>query len=131
MPWIPLAIGAGLGAVQAQNKKDDETKDRILQAQTTKYSPWTGMQGKAPDRTNTIGMIAGGATAGAQFGQNMQASQDMHNWMNQGYSPYADTSPGARLTPLQPIYGAGMTPSQVTNNFGTPGTYWGSNPYSR
>ena len=94
MPWIPIAVGAGIGLLQAQNKKEEEAKDRALQATTTQYSPYTGMHAAAPERTDTLGMAAGGAAAGAQFGQNMQAAEDRHEWMKKGYSPYTGFGPG-------------------------------------
>ena len=137
MPWIPLIIAAGTAVMSAQQKAEQEDKDRRERAATTLYSPWTYMSMAAPEHADTWGTIGGGLTAGLQGMQNMQAAQDQHNWMEKGYSPYTGFGPGASgvsgsslANSRLPTYGAGLTPDQAVQGYGAPGTYWNQNPYS-
>lgn len=138
MPWIPLVVGAAIGMAQAQQKQENEGKDRNAEAIKERYSPWTGQHGERVEHTDVLGTVAGGAAAGAQFGQNAQAAQDQHAFMEKGYSPYTGFGPGAKAMngptlsntgSASTIYGAGLSPDQAVNGYGKKGTFWGDNPY--
>lgn len=118
MPWIPLAIGAATALASARQKQQQESRDRMTQAATTRWSPYTGMHANAPDHTNVMGETMGGAAAGAGFGQNLQASQDQHDWMRQGFNPNGfGNGPG---NPNGFQYGTAPSP---TGDYRSPTTY--------
>lgn len=66
---LPILIGGGLGLAKYALDKGREGRQRKLQAETTRFSPWTGMQAEAPQEANVLGSVMQGATAGAMFGQ--------------------------------------------------------------
>lgn len=68
--WIPLAIGAAAGLAKHQLvDKPQYQRQQRAQAELTKYSPWTGMQGKMLTPPSAFGSMLQGATTGAMFGQ--------------------------------------------------------------
>ena len=68
-PWLLLG-GAALGAIQGQRKQDQINRMNQAQAETTRYSPWTGMKGQLqnPGGGWFDGALSGGLT-GAMLGQ--------------------------------------------------------------
>ena len=91
---ISMLAGAGLGGIKAiaGAKAKREAKQRL--ADEILYSPWSGMvpSTQIPE-TNAIGDIAGGALAGASFGQNLEASQIANANLRAGGMP--SSSPAA------------------------------------
>lgn len=72
MLWaLPLGMAA-LGAIQGQRKQDRLQKMNQAEAETTRYSPWTGMKGQLHDTGGGWfdGALQGGVT-GAMMGQGM------------------------------------------------------------
>lgn len=68
--WIPLAIGAGAGLLKNELvDKPQHKRMQRAQAEMTRYSPWTGMQGKILTPPSAFGSMLQGATTGAMFGQ--------------------------------------------------------------
>lgn len=70
---IGLLAGGGLGLLKggvldAQNEK----RDRAMQAQIQRYSPWTGMQAQPVKRADPLGSAMQGVTAGGLMGQGMK-----------------------------------------------------------
>lgn len=63
-------IGAGLGGVKhfASDNPRYEGQKKV-QSETTRWSPWTGMQAKEPEMPNFMGSLMQGGMAGASFGQ--------------------------------------------------------------
>ena len=90
MPWIPIAIGAGVGLLEAQQQKKTQIAQTEKQATTDRWSQWTGQKGQTPAAANELQTVAAGAGAGAELGQNMQAA----GMMSKGYSPYTGLGPG-------------------------------------
>lgn len=73
-PAALAAIMGGVGLVKgATIDKKREQNEALLQAATTRYSPWTGMQGKDPRRADPVGQGIAGAAYGMQLGQNNEA----------------------------------------------------------
>ena len=75
MIWaIPLAMAAA-GAIQGQQKREQEKRDRKAEAEIARWTPWTGM---APQRVQAGGGPLGGAVTGglqgASFMQSMNAA---------------------------------------------------------
>lgn len=70
LPLLPLAAaGAGIGLLKSEFiDKPNEEKDRAIQSITDRFSPWTGMRGRAVERTNPIGDAAAMGAQGAMFG---------------------------------------------------------------
>lgn len=72
--WPLLIAGAALGTLKGVKGMVDESKDRKLQAETTRYSPWTGMKAADPRRANLFGDLLSGGLTGAMIGQGIQGS---------------------------------------------------------
>lgn len=76
VPGIGTAIGASagglLGILKAIMDSNNERKDRIMQATTTRYSPWTGLKAQAVSHSNGVGDAAAGVAGGAQLAQGLQ-----------------------------------------------------------
>lgn len=72
--FLPLLIGAGLGAVKhfASDQPAAAAK-RKLAAETTRYSPYTGMVGEMPQDPNLMGSLFQGGLTGAAFGQGLNS----------------------------------------------------------
>lgn len=68
-------IGAGAGGAKHEwedlPKEERQTK---LAAETQRYAPWTGLQGKAPESSSGIGDVMAGATTGLTLGQGMTSA---------------------------------------------------------
>lgn len=77
-----LGGGLGLGLLKGNEAKRQEHKDRILAAQTQRYSPWTKMQAQPVQRAP--GMLSSGLEGGlsgmaiGQSVQNYGNQQDLH-----------------------------------------------------
>lgn len=67
-PWGAL-IGAGLGLVKGKFDQDREKRDRQVQAQTTRFSPWTHMQAGPVQAADMMGAVMQGGSTGAALGQ--------------------------------------------------------------
>jgi hypothetical protein len=74
MIWIPMAIGAAIGAAKNVGDQQQANAQRKAQSQLTRYSPWTGIQGTAVKDPSLIGNVAQGAAAGAMLGQGAAAA---------------------------------------------------------
>lgn len=111
-PWGALA-GAiiGLGKGYMDSKKED--KDRKIQAETTRYSPWTHMQAAAPQRADFLGSAMQGGMTGAAMGQNVNNS-NQQNALLQSQQNYWDkmlkqqTAPAPQMAGGYAGYGAGI-----------------------
>lgn len=65
MSWMLVAAGAGAtaGAVSGYEKKKDQKRQQKAQAEMTRYSPWTGMQGQiVPAAPSMFTSMLGGAS---------------------------------------------------------------------
>lgn len=72
MFWVPLAAGAGLGLAKHIDSQGKADRERKVQGQIQKWSPWTGMQGQmVQDPGSVFGDIATGAAIGSQFNKMM------------------------------------------------------------
>jgi hypothetical protein len=87
MIFIPMIAGAALGALKSQEEQMQANAERRRQAETTRYSPWTGMHGQQVKDPSLIGNMATGAAAGATLGQAYGA----------GAAPSAVASSGAAV----------------------------------
>lgn len=131
---MPILVGLGVGALSYESQQAQSNKQRMLAAQTQKYSPWTGNKAVAPTDPNAVTDIAQGGVSGAMMGQQMQnakATQGLQqaqtNWLNQGYSPYNGGmyGGGAADPTMQAQYVA-----QGGNMLGTSfGNSYGHNPF--
>ena len=73
MPLIGLGAGAGIGLLKNQIiDKPKQEKERMLAAETARFSPWTGMKAQNPGAdTGSLEAAVGGGLAGASMGQQM------------------------------------------------------------
>jgi hypothetical protein len=96
---LPLLAGAGgaiLGGVKGLLDLGAEGRQRKLQAKTTLWSPWTGMEAKAPERANILGDILSGGLTGFMMGQaNPAAASPMKGTVSNLWG----MMPGARKAP--------------------------------
>lgn len=82
MFWMPLAMGA-LGAAKGISDQKTEARQRAAQAETTRYSPWTGMQAQAPQEANIGGDVMQGAVTGMGLGQGMDSADSANEFQKQ------------------------------------------------
>lgn len=61
-------IGGGAGLLSHFGKKSQADKERQYQAQTAKWSPWTGLQSHYVQDPSFVGDVLGGAASGLSFG---------------------------------------------------------------
>lgn len=61
-PWAALATGALVGSMNAEKKAEQQRKHNLMQAELTRYSPWTGMRGQISpvDADPMEGALTGG-----------------------------------------------------------------------
>jgi len=73
MSWVMVAVGGGAlaGGIQANEQKKDVRRQNRAQAEITRYSPWTGMQGKMQAEPSVMGGTLQGAMMGAMAGNAM------------------------------------------------------------
>lgn len=57
-----MLLGAGLGALSANQKQKAEEENNKMQAELTRYSPWTGMKGTISHNAPSMldGVLQGG-----------------------------------------------------------------------
>lgn len=75
MAWIPMVVGAALGAAKDMEGRAQAASERKRQAEMTRYSPWTGQMGKSVQDPSLMGDIATGAAMGAQANTMMKNGQ--------------------------------------------------------
>jgi uncharacterized phage infection (PIP) family protein YhgE len=127
--WLQLGL-AGLGALQgynsAQRKAEQQKQYNLAQAETSRYSPWTKMQGQLDSSYSPSAMD--GAFSGGVTGLGM--GQSLSN-------AFADKPAAAPQSPQmdqqqQSIYN-GIAPQQQPREAfqKTPWTFFGSDPSRR
>lgn len=114
LPLLALmGASAMLSARQAEQKKKQQQDNNRLQAELTRYSPWTGMQGQIDSSyiPDALTAGAGGALQGAAIGQ--------------GFGMGGMTQPGQM--PMQVSQG-GQVAQQGYAGYQNPGMYgtWGN-----
>ncbi len=68
--WPALAIGAGAGLLKHELvDKPQHKRMQEAQAEITRHSPWTGMQGKTLTPPSAFGSMMQGGMTGAMMGQ--------------------------------------------------------------
>ena len=98
--FLPLAIGAGLGLLKgATIDKSKEKRQRKLQAETTRYSPWTGMQGEAPKEADMLGSALSYGMTAHQIGQGAKQQAMMDDYLAQ--QSQMGGNPWSGLTPME------------------------------
>lgn len=133
---LPI-LGAIGGGLKFLLDKNNEAKDRHLQAETARYSPWTGMSPQPVKRANPFDVVAGGA-AGLSFEQanpNLFGGADVTGTAGGGYGGAnlgVDTDlPGAPGGQSQMLAGGpGLGANTNLGSFGLPTLYGRKNPYS-
>lgn len=74
MSWVTVGVaGAGLlaGGLKANSDKKQYRRNQAAQAEMTRYSPWTGMQGKVLTPPSSFGTVMQGGLTGAMLGQSL------------------------------------------------------------
>ncbi len=112
MPWLALAIGAGVGILKAEAiDRPKEERDRKLAAETQRLSPWTGLKAQPIKEADPLGSALTYGATGAQIwqgGNNAEAQEKLANaqvdWLNHGGSPvYSQAINGTgRFGPMSP-----------------------------
>lgn len=97
LPGIGTAVGAGagglIGIIKSILDSQNERKDRIAQATTTRYSPWTKLQAADVRHSNGFGDVLAGLASGAQLGQGIQKGA-ADNQLTQAIAAKLGSSPG-------------------------------------
>lgn len=118
----PLTIGLLGGAALGLGKsylvdKPQEKKDRMVAAETARWSPWTHMQPEAVKRANPFGDALQFGSTGAQMGQGMQNQQMYNGYLqNQTGSMPSTAQPGFNFMGQESGFGGG--PMTKTDAFG-------------
>lgn len=71
---IGLIAGGGLGLLKSAEAQKAAQRERQVQAQMARYSPWTGMQGHSVQDPSMLGNVSQGALSGAMLGQSLGTS---------------------------------------------------------
>lgn len=80
--WPALAMAA-LGAAQYYDQSKKAEKQKTLQAETARYSPWTGMQANTnPLEASVVGTVGSGLVSGMQLEQGMNANEAQQDYQN-------------------------------------------------
>ena len=81
MPWLlPIAMLAASG-VKAGMDMDAEQRDTKREAETERYSAWTGMKGPGIRRANTMGTLMEGAASGLGQYQAMERNDIVNSML--------------------------------------------------
>lgn len=88
---LGLMGGLALGGLTKSLAIDAPRADRQrkLQAETTRYSPWTGLTGQAPQEADPFGSTMQGLTGGAMLGSSMNAANKA-NALTDAQTAYLD-----------------------------------------
>lgn len=87
-PLLLAGIMALAGAAKgATVDKDKENRQRKLEAETTRYSPWTHMTGQAPTEADPFGNALQGGFTGLSLGQGMENQNAYNEYLKKG-SPW-------------------------------------------
>lgn len=109
LPVILGVAGAGLGALQYGQKKKEAAKQRELQAEIARWSPWSGMQAntQGTQDPNLVGEVLTGATGLGGFGQSLGQygqAQDLSQAQIQSLKSQSDLNQ-AQMNSKYPMYG--------------------------
>jgi len=72
--WIPLAMMAAGAAKSELSDRPAAQRQRNAEAEKTRWSPWTGMQGQNVQDPNTANAMMQGGMSGLMMSQNMDAA---------------------------------------------------------
>lgn len=87
MSWVAAGIAAA-GIIKSQTvDKNKENRERKLAASTQQYSPWTGLTANPIKEADPFGSALQYGATGAALKQNIQASNDMHDYLTK--NPWA------------------------------------------
>lgn len=98
--WIPLAIGAALGAAKNMEGQAQAKSMRGIEAAKDRYSPWTGLHGQMVRNPSLFGDIATGAAIGATAGSMAPAAAGAAGAA--GAAEYAPATAGAESATMNP-----------------------------
>lgn len=71
MFWLPLLAGAGFLKSQLADKPKAD-RERMVQSETTRYSPWTHMQAPAPHEADPFGSALSWGMTGGMLDQSLE-----------------------------------------------------------
>ncbi len=108
-PLIVAAIAAGAGLLKSEfMDRPKEERQRVLAAETQRYSPWTGLKANKIEEADPMGSAMTFGAAGLGLGQGMESAAAQNKlmeaqtgvlnkeseWLGRGKSPYSQgTSP--------------------------------------
>lgn len=75
----PIIAGAILGLMKGNADQQRADQMRAAEAEKTRYSPWTGMQGQTIPDADRLGPIMQGAMAGAMINQGLSGKEAAPN----------------------------------------------------
>jgi hypothetical protein len=104
-----LGIGAATGMVKNQGKQAEYDRQKKIQAETTRMSPWTGMRAEAPVPVNAAGNILEGAMTGLSLHQGMGRAAKQDELMDAYKKNLLAGTSGAQA----PMYGSAWSGMQA------------------
>lgn len=110
-------IGTAAGGVKSLLGAGKVNRERHLAAETTRYSPWTGLKGTMPEESNPLGDMISGGTAGATFGQNISEA-GKNPWDNYFSAQQKFGVPPNGMSPWGALKGPGGPSLGVNTNLG-------------
>lgn len=115
--------GAGLGLLKGEADKKREKKERLLNAEIVRYSPWTRLNPEPVQSADPMGSILQGGLSGAMMGQGIAGVNAQNAALSaqgaaaapgaappptympgQGMAPYANASPWTGMSPAPGYY---------------------------
>lgn len=106
-------VGVGGGLLKGVFDSGRADRQRKVQAETTRWSPWTGMQAQAPQEPDYLGSALQFGTTGAMLGQGFQ-NQATQNDFNSKYLGILGQNGGV---PLSQQIGNYQIPNLATSTY--------------
>ena len=80
---IGLVLGANAGLAALKNEQDRKNRraEGEVQAETSRWSPWTGMQSSPKTDYNPVGTLSSGLMSGAMMAQGANNNEAYNAWL--------------------------------------------------
>ncbi len=86
-PLALAAIGAGVGLLKSNADRQRAERQRQMESEVARYSPWTGFAPQRVQEADPLGSVMQGGMTGAMLGQGM-AGADKQNALLDAQTKY-------------------------------------------
>jgi hypothetical protein len=110
--WVPVAMMAGGYAMGEQQKREqikEAARQRTLEAEKARWSPWTGVKPRDVREPSSIAAPMQGALTGLSMWQNYEAMQNQKE-MNEAMKEMMQAKTAQMNTSTGPASGSNMGP---------------------